>query len=935
MAGDDRSQEGAERFAVLLRRYRELAGLAQEELAERAGLSAKAIGALERGDRRRPHPSTVRRLSAALGLSDPERAHLLASVPRPPAVTARPPAPAAPHPTLPAPPTALLGRDTEVTRLGHLLRQRSVRLVTLIGPGGVGKTRLALQVAADLGADFPDGVVFVPLASLGQPDFVGSAIARALAVRERGERPLADSLVANLRPKHLLLVLDNFEHVVAAAPLVAELLAGCPDLTVLATSRSLLALRGEQPFRVRPLALPEQTSSLTTASLMGSPATALFLQRACEVKPAFAPTAADAPAIAAICSRLDGLPLAIELAATRIKLLSPPALLARLERRLPLLTGGARDLPSRQQTLRATLAWSYALLPAPEQALFRRLAVFRKGGTLEAAAAVAGSGLLADRAVERGGDVPQATTEHAAQPSFEVLAEMASLIDASLLEEQQLPGGEVRVAMLETIREYALEQLEASGEAEALRKRHAAYYLQLAEAAEPELQGAKQAEWFNRLEWEHDNLRAALAWFRERGLTERWLRLAAALFWFWYGHGYWTEGRQWLEGVVAAPHRVPARVRALYGLGAFSALPENLGRARACFEESVELARQLGDRRGLTQAVHALGILTIAAGDRAAARALLEQALAIARAAGEDGAIAATLSTLGQLTGQEGDVGAARAQLEESVRICRALGNRWTLAHALNGLGDLARSTGEDQQAARAYEESLHLFRELDIRDGQAGALHNLAYLAHHQGDEQRAAQLFRDALRLFGALGDRRGIAECLVGLAGVSGAVGQPAQAAHLIGAAEGLLDVAGACISPSNQIDYERDLSAIRARLGTEAFAAARAVGQATALEQVRASALELGPVEAPARRDPARLGTRAAAGPQLRSANPGGLTDREVEVLRLLQHGLTYQQIADRLGISPRTVNRHLTVIYGKLGVTSRHQATLWAGGHLPT
>jgi len=536
--------------------------------------------------------------------------------------------------------------------------------------------------------------------------------------------------------------------------------------------------------------------------------------------------------VAAICRRLDGLPLALELAAARVKLLSPTALLARLDQALPLLVGGERDLPERQRTLRATLDWSFELLDARERRLFTRLGVFSAGFDLDAAEVVCD-----------------------ADADLDVLPSVEALVGQSLVLAQEDAGGEPRFAMLETIREYCAARLAESGESELFRRRHAAYYLQLAERAAHELKGAFQAEWFGRLEAEHGNLRTALGWYRDRGPAEDWLRLSAALFWFWYARGYWTEGRAWLEAALAAaPERTSARARALLGAGTLRLLLGDRAAASACLDEGAAIAEELGDPPDVVHACYPLiGMLAASEGGHPTARALRDRTLAVAREAGDRSAIAARLTTLARLAWREGDTNTARAWLEENVRLCRELGERWARAHALNVLGDLSRATGEDQRAAASYEESLRLFRELDIRDGEASVLHNLGYVAHRLGEEQRAAALFQDALRLFWKLGDRRGIAECLVGMAGVWRAVGQAERAARLVGAAEALLDAAGARVSASNQSGYARDLAAVRARLGEEAFEARRWDGRAMTPNEAVEYALESGPADSPPARD----------------------------------------------------------------------------------
>jgi predicted ATPase/DNA-binding XRE family transcriptional regulator len=823
-------------FGALLRQHRLRAGLTQEALAERAGVGARSLQNLER-NRAVPRAETVRLLAEALALDDDARAGLIAASHPELAGSTEPLSSPRRLPGLPIPPTSLVGREQEVAAACALLRRADgeggARLLTLTGPGGVGKTRLALAVATELAADFVDGVAWVELAPLSDPALVANAVARALGVGEGGERPLPEALALAVAERHLLLVIDNCEHLLPAMPLVGELLATAPRLTVLATSRARLRLRGERELPVGPLAAPglEDSAVPPLAGLAGVAAVRLFVERAAEVRPGFALTPENAVAVAAICRQVEGLPLALELAAARVKVLTPAALRARLAHRLPLLSGGARDAPERQQAMRQAIAWSHDLLGESEQILFRRLAIFAGGCTLEAASAGAAEGLA-------GLDDPGT-----------IIDGLTALVDHSLVrfeEPSAHEAAEGRFVMLETIREYALERLEENGEAEAVRRAHAAFYLAFAERAEPELTGPDQAEWLHRLESEHDNLRAALGWARDHGEGELWLRLSGALWRFWELGFHLREGRDWLEGALAADRgaRASVRAQALNGVANLAYGQGDVAQAAVYQEESLALARAAGDDYGICRSLNDLANIVSERGDYAGAVALYEESLAVSRRIGASWAAACALHNLGLMADHMDDLERAAALLAEALLHWDRLGDEVSRARTLDAAALVARRRGDLDHALALGEEGLALRRRGGDRGGVARSLANLGWTLLERGEGWGAAAFFHEALPLHLEAGNRRGLAGCLTGLSALALGRGRPEAAARLLGAADAIDGAGGAVRPPALQRRHERLADDVAASLAEDAFAAAWAAGRALSPEAAVALALAEG-------------------------------------------------------------------------------------------
>jgi predicted ATPase len=778
---------------------------------------------------------------------------------------------------LPAAPNSLVGRGREVELLLDLVCRPDVRLVSVTGPGGVGKTRLALETASLAADEFSGGVCFVSLAAISRPELVMPSVAHALALEASGDRDAAEVVRAALREQNILLVLDNFEHVLDAATDIADLLAAAPSLSVLVTSREPLHLRSEHEIVLSPLPAPNPERRLTAGSLSRYPAVELFVQRAEAVNRSFALTDENAQAVGVLCARLDGLPLAIELAAARARHLEPEALVSGLDDRFALLTGGFRDLPPRQRTMRAAIAWSYDLLDPAEQQLFRRLSIFAGGFTDDAAEAVAG-----DEGVRGLGGKEHSSPAYPLTPSPPFLDRIAALTEKGLLRVEQGDDA-LRHGMLETIREFGLDALAESGERDAIARAHAEWFLALAERALPELTGPTQSQWLERFDLEHANVRVALAFLLDApDGVDAALRLAAAMWRFWWGRGHAREGFSWLERALARPGSANiARVRALDAAGEMAYAVADYQRADSWYAEALTIARPLNDARGMANALNGIGLISRIRGDLARAGTLHEEALQILRELGDARGIASALNNLGAVAYFRADTTWAESLWQEAADIVRQLGDTRGLISVLGNLGAVALMEGNLDKAAAIQEEVLSsarrvgdvvgttralinlggvLFERGDLaraterfdealirsrENGDASAeaivLYNLGQVAEREGRPADAAMRLGESLIIFRRVNDLPGAVAGIERLAVLASADGRSEQAARLFAAAAIIRKSTGAARDPSDQPAYDRAVESCRAALGDDAFALVWAAGAALSVQDATAEAL----------------------------------------------------------------------------------------------
>jgi non-specific serine/threonine protein kinase len=849
---DEARARRASQFAAELAEILHILRLTHKEVARRLGVTHHTIDSWTRGvDPTIPGGPNLDKLCALLEAHGPGLGRRIAKIAghkwEPEAAGEPPP----PSPTLldagapsnlPHPLNSFVGRAQQIAEVQRHLA--ATRLLTLTGAGGIGKTRLALQVAGGLRGAFADGVWLVELAALADPRLLPQLVATTLGLGEQPARPAAALPAQYLRHKHLLLILDNCEHLIdACAALVTTLLQACPRLTILATSREMLRVAGELVWRVPPMSLPDSPDLLPPEHLAEYEAVQLFVDRARACRPGFALTEQNAPVVAQICRRLDGIPLALELAAANTGFLAVEQLAARLDERFHLLTGGSRAVLPRHRTLRATIDWSYDLLSVPERLLFRRLPVFPGGCILEGAEAV-----CAGEAVD-----PR-----------QVLGLLKQLVDKSLVHVEEV-GREARYEMLETVRQYAAEKLEESAEEHDLRRRHAEYYLTLAEQAEPELRGPQQVQWLDRLETEHDNLRAALTWCLNQSRAVDALRLGGALWRFWEVHGHVREGSGWLEAALAieegAPVPVAVRAKALNAAGNLALDRGDLRRAQEFHEGSLALRRELNSLRGIASSLTNLGNVMAHQGDYPRAVAYYEESLALRRQLGDRWGIALVLDNLGVVAVNQGDDGRAIPFYEESLALRRELEDQAGIARSLKHLGLALLDQGNYPRAERAFAESLELEQALGDQSSIAESLNYLGRVAMRCGDPAGAQALYAQSLRICKSLEEDASIANGLTRLAEVALAHGDAPRAVRLLAAATAAQETGGVPGITADRAGADATLALARTRFDPTAFTTAWAAGHAMSLEEAIDMALDhvlaganLPPAELPPPRHP---------------------------------------------------------------------------------
>jgi predicted ATPase/DNA-binding CsgD family transcriptional regulator/transcriptional regulator with XRE-family HTH domain len=883
-------------FGEWLRHRRRDLDLTQEELARQVGCAPITVRKIE-ADQMRPSKQLAELLMGQVGVASEERESFMhfarGGEPAKSITTTEP------HCNLPHPISSFIGRDREIGEVKRLMS--SSRLVTLTGAGGSGKTRLAIEAARQMLDLYPDGVWFVAFAPLSDSTLVHQTIASTLMVREDPSRPLIESLGVHLHSKHLLLVFDNCEHLIAECAQAAHtLLQACPRLSILATSREALRIEGEEQYHVPSLSLPSRAEIPSPDQMGESEAVRLFVNRVTLVQPAFTLTAENSSPVAQICQSLDGMPLAIELAAARVRALSVQQVAERLDDRFHLLTGGSRTAPARQQTLAAALDWSYALLSEAERSVLLRLSIFAGGATLEAAEAIcAGQGVNA-------GDV---------------LDLLSRLTDKSLIVVDRPEDGWMRYRLLETIRQYAHEKLGQAGEVTETRNRHLNYFVQWAEKAEPYLDGGEQILWLQRFEMEHDNLRAALEWSQAAPDTgESGLRLAAASGSFWGLHDHISEGRMRLAAALAhkgAQGPTPARAIALHRASLLAFYQSDYLVTRAMAEESLDISGKQGTagRLGVANAFEMLAEVASETGDYPSAFKLYEKALTLYRELGYLVYIGSTLKMVGWSAMRTGDYEQARLRLEEALVMCRQTGDPHQITSTLAGLGELATRTGQYERADELLEESLKICRKIGEKWNIAIALGSLGWVALRRHDFGKMRVLLRESLTIRRETGDRGGMAWCLEKLAEAASFEGEPEKVARLFGAASALRAPTGSVIDHADIPNHDRLVSELQTALGMEAAMAARAEGEAMPLDEMIPYALS----------EPESPPAESAHG---ENEKFGGLTARESEVAAWIARGKSNREIARNMTVGVKTVETYVTRILNKLGFDSRVQIATW-------